>query len=503
MSDNLDSIKILYSKNLNKLNFSLPISLAIDSNVNIKTILDINSYIYDEKVECGNGKAIVTGKVGIKVIYIDTDNITNTISGTQNFSETYTDTSITNDSIMMLSRPNVVNTILSQDGSLKVNLDITFSPIMYINLALPNIASGYENMIVKKSEINTSTLVSPVDARFEYQTNIETKDNVSKVLGYDCQFAQSKVTAYDEYAVVEGKLYSTLIYETTQNDESRLKEITDSFNIKVEVSMPNINNEHQLDLTCMLDKSRENITTELEDDNTIITIKHEFKAQGVILKNISLDMVEDLFSVDNEVDLTTSSREYNKQVSHECITDTISGESSLDDNDTAIDEIVSNHNISTEITNTYIKNDTLFLEGIITSHVIYIDENKECQHKQTELPFILNTKLQMTKLDCVHSDVSVVDCKTKAKRGTIIELEYTLSVCLNIYQRDSKDIIDNLTIGKSLDFSAYDYQIFIAKPSESMWELCKRIKISMEDLNALNRDLPLVMQGGEKIIIKR
>ncbi len=502
MSDNI-SEKILYSKNLNKLNFNMPITLPIDSNANIKTILDICSYIYDEKVECGNGKAVVTGKMGVKVIYIDTDNMTNTISSNQNFSETYTDSSITNECILVLSKPNMINHILSQDSNLKISIDISISPIMYLNLALPNIANGYENMCVKKSEINTSTLVSPVNATFDYQTNIETKDNVSKILGYDCQFATSKVTAYDEYAVVEGKLYSTLIYETNQDDSSRLKEIFDTFNVKVEVSIPNINSEHNLDINCLLDRSREIITTELEDDNTIISIKHGFKVQGVILKDISLDLVEDMFSMDNEVDLTISSREYNKEILHECMSDNISGEMILDDSDTAIDEIVSNRNISTEITNTYVKNDILFIEGIVSSHVIYIDENKECKHKATELPFILNTKISISRLDCVHSEVSITDCKVKAKRGTIIELEYYMHVCLNVYLRDSKDIIDNLTIGKSLDFSAYDYQIFIAKPNETMWELCKRIKISIDGLNNLNPNLPLVMQGGEKIIIKR
>ena len=49
----------------------------------------------------------------------------------------------------------------------------------------------------------------------------------------------------------------------------------------------------------------------------------------------------------------------------------------------------------------------------------------------------------------------------------------------------------------------YDYQIFIAKQGETMWDLCKRIKISPENISQYNKDLPLVMNGGEKVIIKR
>ena len=63
MNENMDSVKIMYARNLNKLSCNIPLSIAVDNNANIKTILDINSYVYDEKVECGNGKAIVSGRV--------------------------------------------------------------------------------------------------------------------------------------------------------------------------------------------------------------------------------------------------------------------------------------------------------------------------------------------------------------------------------------------------------------------------------------------------------
>ena len=86
--------KVTYAKNLNKQNFSASISIPIDTNVNIKTILQIDSYLFDEKVECGNGKAIMSGKIGVKVLYVDKDNITNTITDSLTFSETILDNSI-------------------------------------------------------------------------------------------------------------------------------------------------------------------------------------------------------------------------------------------------------------------------------------------------------------------------------------------------------------------------------------------------------------------------
>lgn len=503
MEENLDTIKITYAKNLNKLNFSFLISVPINSNVNVKTILNVDSYIFDEKVECGNGKAIITGKLGVKVLYIDTDNISNIVNDSQSFSETFVDESITSDCFINISNASVVGNVLSSDKTLKINCDVNISPTLYLNLALNTSNSSFENMIVKKNEISTNTIACNVDTSFEYATNIKTKDNVTKILCYDAYFTPSSLTSYDEYAVVEGKLYSKLLYESASDDESVIKEICDTFNLKSEINIPNITKDCLTDFNFSIDKSKENISTEIEDGNNIITISHNIKVNGVCIKSISIDLIDDMYSVDNEIEISTSKRDYTKNMQTEFVTDNISGEITLDDNETAIDDIISNININAEITNHYLKDNNLYLEGIISSHIIYIDENKEIKHKPIDLPFVINTKIKLDQLDCIHSCINILDNKIKVKRGTVIEFDYSVSIMINIYQKDTKDIIDNMVIGKPLDYSTVDYQIFIAKPNESVWDLCKRIKISPDDISKYNKNLPLIMEGGEKIVIKR
>lgn len=503
MEENLDTIKITYAKNLNKLNFSSLISVPINSNVNVKTILNVDSYIFDEKVECGNGKAIITGKLGVKVLYIDTDNISNIVNDSQSFSETFVDESITSDCFINISNASVVGNVLSSDKTLKINCDVNISPTLYLNLALNTSNSSFENMIVKKNEISTNTIACNVDTSFEYATNIETKENVTKILCYDAYFTPSSLTSYDEYAVVEGKLYSKLLFESASDDESVIKEICDTFNLKSEINIPNITKDCLTDFNFSIDKSKENISTEIENGNNIITISHNIKVNGVCIKSISIDLIDDMYSVDNEIEISTSKRDYTKNMQTEFVTDNISGEITLDDNETAIDDIISNININAEITNHYLKDNNLYLEGIISSHIIYIDENKEIKHKPIDLPFVINTKIKLDQLDCIHSCINILDNKIKVKRGTVIELDYSVSIMINIYQKDTKDIIDNMVIGKPLDYSTVDYQIFIAKPNESVWDLCKRIKISPDDISKYNKNLPLIMEGGEKIVIKR
>lgn len=503
MEENQDAIKITYAKNLSKINFNSTINVNIDSNVNIKTILDIDSFVYDKKIEAGNGKAIFSGKLGVKVLYIDTDNITNIITDSQSFNENIVDASITSDCIINLCNISIINNILSQDSTLKINCEISCAPVVYLNIGIANRANNFDNLVTKKSEINTSTILCKIDSNFEYTTNFETRDNIAKILCYNSYFAPISCTANDGSATIEGKLYSKLIFETQDDAGNKIKELTDVFNVKTEISLKNMERDCILDLACEINKSLTKINTEFEEGSSIVTITHNIDVCGVAIKNISIDVVDDMYSTENEIELTTSKRDYNKNLQTEIVTDSINGEITLSSKEPAIDEIISNCNINAEITNSYIKDNFLILEGIVSSHLVYIDENKEYQQKHLELPFVLNSKIELSQLDCLHSQIDVVDCKTKIKRGTIIELEYGISICLHIYQKDSREIIDNFTLGKALDFSNFDYQIFLAKPNESLWQLCKRIKISPDEIGKYNKDLPLILNGGEKVIIKR
>lgn len=492
-----------FAKNLGKLNFTSIISVSVDANANIKTVLDTESYLYDCSVECVNGKMIVSGKIGVRVLYIDTDNISNTVCDSQSFSETLTDSSITADSIINICNSTSNCTVLQAEGGLKINVDVTIMPVMYLNLALNTGAGGYDNLIVKKSEVTTCAIDQKIDTNFDYTINLETKDAVSKILIYNAHFTPSQVRAQDGSVLVEGKIFSKLIYETISENESEIKELCNSYTIKTDVPVANLVGESLLDLSFCMDRNKLSIETEMDDGQNVVVVKHNVKVCGVSFKTLSIDLVDDMYSVENELELSLTTRDFSHADECAYLTETVSGELPINDDEPAIDRVVTNINILPEITNSYIKDNVLILEGIISSQLIYLDENKEYKNKSTQLPFIIDTKIGMEKLDCLHFGISVSSANAKAKRGTIIELEYQLEITICSFVSVAHQMIDNFTLTKPLDFGAYDYQIFVAKPNESMWDICKRIKVSPDDICKYNPNLPQTFEGGEKIIIKR
>jgi hypothetical protein len=375
-------------------------------------------------------------------------------------------------------------------------------PVLYVNLGI-NTNNNFDNMITKKSTLNTSCISNKVKTNFDYSTTYETKDNVLKILCFNSHFSPNSTTSNDGYAIVEGKIYASLVYETSENDEIKIKQITDTFNVKTDVEMENLSAGSTLDLSFKVDKSYDNISTDLDEGNSVITVVNKINVCGVAFKDVSIDVVEDLYSTDNEVELNYANREYIAKTNNKTCVENVLSEISLSKDEAAIDEIVSNLNANAEITNTYIKDNFVFIEGVVSSYLVYIDENKEFCQKQIEIPFVVNTKIEEEKLCTNHTSVSVLNCKVKVKRGIIIEIEYDLCFDLCEYVTENKEIVDNLTIGKTIDFSNYDYQIYIAKPNESIWQLSKRIKVYPDELSKLNHNLPSTFVGGEKVIIKR
>jgi len=167
-----DTLNITYAKNLEKQSFSSSFNLKIDSQVNVKTILNTSCFIFDEKFDCANGKAVVNGKIGVKVLYVDTDNITNTLTDTQPFSHNILDNSITSDCVIMINNISSICQVVSTDTTLKLDCNVSFVPSIYVNLALPNSLDLNENVICKNSNFNTYKTSNKIDTKFDYSTNI-------------------------------------------------------------------------------------------------------------------------------------------------------------------------------------------------------------------------------------------------------------------------------------------------------------------------------------------
>ena len=243
-----ENTKITFAKNLSKYNFNSTLNIPFDNNVNIKSIVDINTFLFDQKIECVNGKAILSGKIGAKILYIDTDNLTNILTDSLSFNETIIDSSITTSTNINICDYNILNEIISTEGSLKINCNISINPIIYLNIPISNNMQFSDMIITRKNEIATNTISQFINTKFEYVSTIECKDKINKILSNNSYLTCEKITSNSGFAVVEGKMFTNLLVEFVQDDDTTLKCIKEVSSFKQDVEISGLTKEDELDL---------------------------------------------------------------------------------------------------------------------------------------------------------------------------------------------------------------------------------------------------------------
>ena len=220
-------------------------------------------------------------------------------------------------------------------------------------------------------------------------------------------------------------------------------------------------------------------------------------------KNNTIDIVEDIYSTTNFIDVINNEYTIYKKTPYVKLTENVDAEITLND-ELNVDEIIGMVNTRATTTQHIIKNDNVVVEGVISGNLLYLDDNRQIKHLDTQVPFSIVIKQELQNEICgINLSLIPTSCKCKIKRGNVLMIDYELNINGNIYTQHQVQLIDSVKYGKNLDYGDIAFQIYIAHANESVWDLCKRLHISQQQLIESNPEIPSTYLGGEKIIIYR
>lgn len=483
-----------------KAQFNLP----IDQSAHINKVVDVNAFIYDLKTECTSGKVTITGKACIKVLYRDIDGIFNTLSDEAPFTETITDNSLSSDCKVVLNNIQSTNDVSYDEKFLKVNCAFFGNAVCGFNIGVACMQDDIEGVIAKKSQLDALSIVQNVESSCLNANEIVLKEKANKILMCENKLIVQDIIPFDTYIVVQGELNCNVLYETEQDSMLILKIKNEIFPVKCEFEAPFCDKECLLDIDCRIDPSVTNFNTQFDDESATIKMENKLLCNGFVLKQFNVETTDDVYSIDNEVTLNKTDRDFNYKLPPHCFKEDVNGEFALKDNAPVIEDIIGMTNKSATLTKSEINNGQVMLEGIFAGTVIYEEENRQVGSMDVEIPFKIEHKIenemQMASMNITVQPSSV---KLKIKRGTVLDLDVELYVCAHFYYKENRSLLQSIKFGKQLEYGDIAFQIFIAKPNEEMWDLCKRIKISPEKLLQTNKDLSSPCKGGEKVVVYR
>lgn len=498
-----NGLRIAHVANLPSLNIKTQITLPIDSNANIKQVLSVTSCLIDTQIEPSFNKAIIKGKLGVKAVYLDTDNMFNTVSDSISFSETLSSESITADCQISVVGSQFICNFDADDRSLKIYIDGSIDTLCNLNSGLKLLSQTSDELICRKSSLQACTCVGQISRNVDYSFAFNIDCKINKILSYDSKVILNDCKCYDGYMVVSGDIINWLTYETNGETGCCIKVFSNSTTFKSEVEAKNCDTDCLADICCTIDQTNTQISPEITDSGTTFSFDYAIQVNGFIYKNVNMDIIEDVYSIDSEIEIVNNKYMICKKSSFFKTSETVDSEITLAD-EISIDEMLGVVDCSANIVQHNIKDEHITLEGVINGNLLYLDENKEIRHLPTQVPYTISLKQENAENVCgIRLNVTPANCKCKIKRGNTLILDYEVCISGCLYCQTQVELIESIKYGKPIEYGDIAFQICIAHPNENMWDLCKRLHTTQEQLSSSNRDLPNSFVGGEKVIVYR
>ncbi len=474
-------------------------NLNIDNAAQIDKIISITPNVNDVKIEPNKNKANVSGKITLKVVYIDTDGLFNSINDNENFDETV------NIDGCDISSSIIINSISYEvensfdDRHLRVKVISNLSCCLYDNEKL-NTNLDCNDLITKVNNAKSTYLCNTITSTFSDEINIKVNDNINKILFYNLDMECLKISSNSNYTTISGDYHLHIIYENS-NSEICVADNFIPYTQQVETNFDQDNT----DLFCKtktLQKSIE-VKTTLNDNATNLTFTFDNECIIYVFKTADVNLTEDAFSTKFEIDTKEMIVSLNERIVLPNLETIINNEIEVKESE-IINSIIDINNTCFDITKTNIENNNSVIEGLLYSTVIYRNEEDKVRSINIEVPFIL--KQTTPEINCekciVVPDICIKSNKAKIKRGNTLDIDFSISCNTQIFATKNYKCLSKATPAKPIEDKC-SMQIFITKPNENMWELCKRTKTSAEDIYKYNKNLTNPLKENEKIIIYR
>lgn len=155
--------------------------------------------------------------------------------------------------------------------------------------------------------------------------------------------------------------------------------------------------------------------------------------------------------------------------------------------------------MASAMVNTSEKNVTV--EGLITTTLIYLDENNEYASSVIELPY---KTLVAKDFECdTHLKPRVIVTNLSARLRAGREADINAELLIWVRGVSSKEIclVSSLEIGGEKEVDDYAISLYIVKPNETLWEVAKALNTEESTILELNKELKLPLKGGERVLL--
>lgn len=467
---------------------------------NVKSVLSVSVDVGSINYETLNGVLNYSGNIDTKVVYLNENGEINCVCNSCPFSSKFENDNISTGMQADLSVKLGDFNIESINGdTIKLEVMLIQKGYVLSNREVKTISCSDDHVCSKFENTKVVKLVGCKQDTVELTSEINLRDKVKKVVLTDSRVLVRNVESGVNFATVSGDLIVRVLY-INDNDKFESGYVYDTF--KEEVELEGVTRESYVEGRAFV--NHENLTTEVLEDEKggKITVKSPLNIGICAYNEEEVSIIKDLYSTKCDIAVTTQSYDMTLVNKMEVVEGKIEGSLTLDEESPRVDKVLFFGGDSVTITNNYINDGELVLEGVAKTHVVYLNDEDNSWHSVLlDVPFSISDKTNFGEGSYLNVDTIVCDVDVSVKKGRELLYDAKVKASVNSSVESTSAVISEAVENDEYEEKDYAMEVVFASKGEELWDISKKARVKEEQILNQNPDVIFPVAEDTSLIL--
>ena len=498
MAFETNKFRVTKKTKLSSSDFSVECNVSVGSDIG--KILSVGVKATDDNYETLNGVLNYSGTVDLKLVFLTDSGEIGSSCHSCNFSSKFENEDIVTGQEAIISLSVIDYQIENISGdSVRIVVNINQSAVICEEKEVDSITCNDDDVCLSNEEIEVVKLLASKKEVFDVESELNIKDNIKKILCSESQVMLKSVESGVNFVSVQGEVTTKILYLT---DEDKFESFYVNESFKEEIEVEGVSRENLVE--AYLKVKEDGVSTQIDESEKgqVLTVKVPVIAFVRVYQNELVSVVKDLYSLKNEISISTESFENSIVCPLMTIEEKIEGNLTLDEDAPRVDKVLFFCGNNVNLTNTYVEDDKIHVEGIAKTNVVYLnDETNSLNSVQVEVPFTVSEKFDNGCNGAITANAIVTDVDVVVKKGR--DLYYDAKVKINlICAHDSiSAVISQANANDLLPEKDYAMEVLFAQKDQNAWDIAKSAHVSVEQIMLQNPELVFPLEEDTSVIL--
>lgn len=476
------------------------VECGVDGGSSVKKVLTICCNPVVEGNEVLNGTINYSGFVDLRVIFETEEGEIDKASAVCPFTSKFENEEICVGNVASIEVKVVDFEVVSVSGG-DIRLLVTLEEGGFVigNREIKSISTDDENVCAREDDIKVVKYLSSTSETFTLQSEINLRDKVKNLLASESFACVKSVECGTNFLSVSGEIISRVLY-LSENDKFECGYINDTF--KEEIELDGVSRDSMAEAGVFVDMHKTQVEIVEDDKGSKIIVKPVITIMVHVCVEDEVRVINDLYCTKNELAITTQSFSNSIPCQMEIVEGKIEGSLSLDEDAPRVDKILFNGGNSIAITNAFVQDEHLTIEGIARTTVVYLNDETNSLHSvQLDFPFSIEDKTDFGDSDLITATIIMSDVDVVVKKGRDLffdaKVKATISGCKSVVS----GVISEVATGEEYPEKDFAMEVVFAKAGEDAWDVAKRVKVKESQILSQNENIVFPLAEDTSLVL--